>query len=586
MKPYSPGPSKPQVNNDFILKLKKPFLIFVTTFLPLLLISCKDQITTDDFNEKSSRITNSTLRESWAKDSVKVLGKKLENPSTLTVMELAYQNVKKINKIPTSISKSPVRVTHRYIKFNPKDWLEYDILRNKVSKDYVLYDYPLDYEIIQKGNSYHDPEIIKNKPTYQYAVVRKDFDLNFNVKYKIISEIYIPEFDDSIGSKDGKVSNENHDFIEEWIAESLRLTKNDNYIMKSKNAKVNWTPSGSVKTFDSRLGYAIPLEGVRVECHRFLTTFFTFTNSNGDYSMFPGSFTFGAQYSVIFETNRFDVRSGGLGQAYYDASERLSGPWHITFGQGSLEAFYSDVFRGAYRYNYGNIFGLVSPSGFSLAKVKYGAYNSQGSVEGDGGGIHTYGLFTDIRIWRYYSGLASNPKSDQTFASTIHESAHEVHRFCMGGSIQFDDVSDKIVESWASAVELWITRDEYQSRGLSDYASLYVLFTTSNFQPISLGHQLWLKANATGDNINYSNLFIDLEDTFNQAGGMNYISLPNYFSYYGIGHNDPISGYSIAQLQIILCNSSYGLSSLATNLKNNKPSNVTNEMIDTFLQNY
>jgi hypothetical protein len=229
---------------------------------------------------------------------------------------------------------------------------------------------------------------------------------------------------------------------------------------------------------------------------------------------------------------------------------------------------------------------LVSPSGFSLAKVKYGAYNSQGTVEGDGGGIHTYGLFNDIRIWRYYSGLVSNPKSDQTFSSTIHESAHEVHRSCIGGSIQFGQVSNKIAESWASAVELWITRDEYRSRGLSDYASLYVYFTTSNFQPISLGHQLWFKANANGDKIYYSNLFIDLEDTFNQAGGMNYFSLPNYIPYYGIGHNDPISGYSMAQLQIILCSSSYGLSSLATNLKNNKPSNVNDAMIDTFLGNY
>lgn len=77
-------------------------------------------------------------------------------------MKKAFENIAEKTKIVNS--KSPVRTTHYYIRFLPKDWKEYDLLKS--DSLLKIYDIPLDYEIAIHGNKFHDPAICDSCPTW------------------------------------------------------------------------------------------------------------------------------------------------------------------------------------------------------------------------------------------------------------------------------------------------------------------------------------------------------------------------------------------------------------------------------------
>ena len=72
----------------------------------------------------------------------------------------------------------------------------------------------------------------------------------------------------------------------------------------------------------------------------------------------------------------------------------------------------------------------------------------------------------------------------------------------------------------------------------------------------------------------YTTLFIDLVDDFNQ--GINNPAAPH----------DVISGYTLLEIQNYLLPNSYGLTSLRTNMKQNKLHNATDGQIDSLLYQY
>jgi len=143
------------------------------------------------------------------------------------------------------------------------------------------------------------------------------------------------------------------------------------------------------------------------------------------------------------------------------------------------------------------------------------------------------------------------------FSTTSHELAHVAHAFQMG-NIQFWQVSNLIVESWARACQWKITELEY---GYSP-------------SPVPGPIQNWFYDQDPDFN-NYSPLFIDLEDAFNQ----NPSNLPNR-------PRDITSGYNLSLIQSNVLGHSYGLSSLRDRLKSQKPSGVTDAQIDTNLQHF
>lgn len=338
-----------------------------------------------------------------------------------------------------------------------------------------------------------------------------------------------------------------------------------------------WRPAGRILVYDdigasgNMISYlnlsnsdTIPVERVKVRARRWFTTYVGYTNEKGYFNC-NGTFRRPANYSIVWETNKFDIRNGTFGQAYYNGPQKR-GDWYLTIKDGkSLR--YATIFRAACRYQYWNIGGLKRPNVWS--KIKY-CYYHRNQTDNEYSGINWgnwdfTGVLPDIKIFGRvnYHWVSTN----ELYSTTIHETAHASHIELMNaGEIQFSQVSNIIIESWADAVEWYITKIEYNWLGNSNYDNPYAWNFIDNKQNFSISY---IQNHST-----YTPLFIDLVDDYNQR---------NHFGYNS--PNDVISEYSMGAIEQLLKHS-YGLSSLKTNLKNNKPTGVSNIEIDNQLSLY
>ncbi len=154
------------------------------------------------------------------------LGNKLDNPYSLSNMKKAYKNLMDKGDLKSASSLDQlIEATHLYVRFLPQDTLELNVLENDTTLE--LFDYPLDYEITEEGNFYHDPNIPEDQPTWQYTVVSVGYQLP-EIKHEIIEECFMPEEEDD----DGDDGNETLKSINSGInfalleAEAFEITGN------------------------------------------------------------------------------------------------------------------------------------------------------------------------------------------------------------------------------------------------------------------------------------------------------------------------------------------------------------------------
>jgi hypothetical protein len=504
-----------------------------------------------------------------SKDGFIVLGKKLENPYSLENMEKAFAMLKEKGMI-TFHGQSPVRHTHSYVRFFPKDSLELEKLYADTLLD--LSDIPLDVEILKSGWKYHDPSIPENQPNCQYTVVGKDYPFSNGIKHEILSELYLPELDDSANL--GDMDNDHRGrFVDMLVDQSLILTKNFSDTVKvatGSQQRQAWGPRGMVRVYDTRLGKYVPLEGVRMRARRWFIFRHAYTDKNGYYEMRP--FRRRANYALFFDTPDFNVRQGTFGQAWINGP-RQAAPWDVYIRDGALR-FYAHVFRAGFRYHYGDIGGLRRPK--LNIKLKIAAYDKPGNVQGRNiGNWSLFGINPNIFIYRFKSG-GEEFDSDEIFSSTIHEIAHSTHAQVMNaGLIQFAQVDRLIAESWAVGVEWFITQMEYRERGIPDHSSeTYKVFASF---PIHYGFQSWNKDFHLIPN--YTPLFIDLVDNFNQY--------QVFFEGEGYAYvNDQVTGYTLSFIESNFLHKVYGLASLREELKKHRPLGVSDQQIDLLIDSF
>jgi len=108
-----------------------------------------------------------------------VLGAKKPNPFARAIMTQAYNNI-----YEPDVAQVPH--THLYVRFLPATPEEYKALDD--TEGLILFDFPLDHEIVEQGTYYHDPAIPEENITWQYAVVPPDFVFP-NVPYEILEHI-------------------------------------------------------------------------------------------------------------------------------------------------------------------------------------------------------------------------------------------------------------------------------------------------------------------------------------------------------------------------------------------------------------
>ena len=438
------------------MKRFNDFSIYVVLSCIILLSSCKKELESviqPDSPESSGNRSSYRV----AADGKIVLGQKLQNPYTVETMKKAFSNLVKKTKGRVPESKSTVRTTHYYVRFLPQNEKEYDLL--KADTTIRLSEIPLDYEIEVHGNKYHDKAVCDICPTWQYTSVKKEFKFDKKPKYEILSELYIPETDATLTKQNITEKVAGKSFLDALIDEAMVLTKNyADTLNTKKRGRTAWNPSGTIQVFDTRLNKLIPLIGVEVCARRWFTTYTVFTNQEGNYNS-PWGFDRPANYSLYFETWAFDVRSGTIGQAWIDGPKQDS-PWNLDITQNTLDAFYANVFRGAWRYFFGDIGGLRRPVPLP---IKYAAMNSGGGNQGFN--IGSWSFFQanpNIFIYRFDNG--SDYNSDEIFSTTCHETAHSTHMNLMNvGLIQYSQVSHFIMESWPTAVEWFITQGGFKS---------------------------------------------------------------------------------------------------------------------------
>ncbi|MFT4062691.1 MAG: hypothetical protein QM642_10085 [Edaphocola sp.] len=135
-------------------------------------------------------------------------------------------------------------------------------------------------------------------------------------------------------------------------------------------------------------------------------------------------------------------------------------------------------------------------------------------------------------------------------------------------------MGNEIAESWALGVQWSVTNMEYRERGIANYGN-WDYTATGLRRPHDRAYQWWRLS--TSDE--YTSLFINLVDDFNELG-INFGPRPDGLV------DDRVSGYALSNIQSNYLQHVYGLSSLATKLKANKPANVTDAQIDLLLSFY
>lgn len=185
-------------------------------FSLLILSSCKkesDSIVSSTTNQSTTKnksiiIGGSVgLLKSEANEKT-VLGEIRVNPYTVQNMTEAW------NKIYPNYPQITLPKTHLYVKFTPGSAEDLRSL-NEAIKDAgsFLYDYPLEYEVIEMGHYYVDPQTKVGKITAHYAVVTPDFQFT-GVPHTIIEELVLAPYNSYLTAEAfRRTANDYHDYL-------------------------------------------------------------------------------------------------------------------------------------------------------------------------------------------------------------------------------------------------------------------------------------------------------------------------------------------------------------------------------------
>lgn len=443
-----------------------------------------------------------TSQDASTTDGMTVLGHRLENPYSVENMRKALEKLSP--KTRAGITDMDIQPTHYYVKFHPRSSEELDLLVQ--DSTIIWYDIPLDYEIEEYGSYYRDPTIPDSLPTYQYAsieVAKWPNIKKIGVDYEILSDLFIPDEDKDEEDEDGVMTRSgikwSEALAEALVEESLRLTGNDSEDYESgpqTRGRSKWRPAGRITAYDNIVGGAIPLNYVRVRARRWFTTHIGYTNANGYYSC-NGRFKRPANYSIAWETSRWDIRDGNIVQAYYNGPKK-TGNWDLYIS-ANKSIRYATIHRALYRFYFGNTNGLKRPTNSRKEKIAY-LHKKGNGINGDYNRQWGMGIWSDIRIY----GQDNNGwrEMSEIYSTASHELGHAAHY--TNNRSTYGKCKTNLLESWARCVQYILTNQEYKELGVFSKVPKTPDYNVYNIQA-------WYKGYS-----DYTPLFIDLIDDFNQ----------------------------------------------------------------------
>lgn len=220
-----------------------------------------------------------------------ILGNKLENPYSISNIRNAYEVLAtKGGNVPEMPEANWL-----YVRFQPKDSSDFRLI-----EDMELYQYPLDYEILQDGDTYHDPAIPDDEITWMYTRVPVDFRFP-DIRYEIIDECFVPKT-----SADTKASS----FYDELENLSIELT--GNALPDTKAASSRGCPEGYAYVEDKNISAKrVPIAGVKIRCNYFLKFADAYTDDKGYYRI-NTKFSQDPHYDIIYRNTEGFVIWNGL----------------------------------------------------------------------------------------------------------------------------------------------------------------------------------------------------------------------------------------------------------------------------------
>lgn len=388
-----------------------------------------------------------------------VLGEQIPNAYTPEAMREALEALKAEsgNKSAT-VSDVDITATHLYLKFAPRDSNDVALLDNDTTIMYTVI--PMDREIAEIGEYYHDPSLPDSVPTFQYCVARIGQALP-DVPHETLSELFLMEeanvFEAEGGDDEESVNKSAATSLwEELEDKALALAgmAEEDEEEESVNKSSKWRPQGKVLYSDNSVNKTMPMEGVPVRITRGFVTHQCCTDKNGKFSFSKRRHH--VRVYIKWRRDYFHIReiSHPIQQAESTIASQTKKSVSHTFVPGYDSWRYASVFRAAHQYYYNH-----SAYGLSRPKDKNLIIRLSNLIPDDIiGCYHSFaplGL-SDIRIFYLKNG---NLTSRGLFQTTAHEIAHCAH--CSWGKSKYWHSSEKVQDSWARGVEIHMARSYF-----------------------------------------------------------------------------------------------------------------------------
>ena len=564
----------------------RKFYFSLSIFVTVLFFSCNADLEnqqtginqSDDMVAQTFTADSTMVKNAYSVDAMKAALDLIKKRASTNVAEIKGSK----NRVAMSteiLNNFVVQTSHRYIKFNPSNKTEEDLLKD--DSNMFLFDYRMDYE--------YSDEFLLNRPADSdsipnyYTAVPVDKILP-NVPYEILEELYIPEqdpyFADVIDVDEYAVTyniqNKSDLFFTliSTVHEQANTFSNVGYIRQGISIATDqilspdgstiaapqtdmriiygrrWRPVGRIRVQDTSKGNVLyAVEGAKVLIRQGFTITTGITNADGEFS--TDQVRGRAKYILQWERHHFSIRSGRFGQAETKSPNMKAQNWNcdIIRSMGQHAWYYATIFQAAHDYYYKDILGLHRPQlnnfGNSQMKIAAKVLTTASSHLNQ---FAPFGILPSI-----YINTWDDP-SERVYGVTIHELAHSAHRE-MGiraygslawkayaepeawgtGATDKEKSAKRVMESWAVAVEITLTRLRYQrlNAPFSNYrATQNAPFGNYQFIPLSFD---------VSTNTFYTSACFDLTDNVNQRSIFG-STMPN----------DNVQGFTIKQVQDII----------------------------------
>ncbi len=459
-----------------------------------------------------------------------VLGKRLENPYTVENMQRALANLTASGRITEEIN---IETTDLYVRFLPEDTVELEALQ--ADSTLTLFDYPLDFEIEQVGHWYHDPDLLDSLPTWQYTVVKPDYEFP-PVHYEILADLYLVDEDDP-ESEGGRISTGLWEALED---EALRITGNweDPITNEGGRTEGRYTPRGRIRV-QERIGNSnggfLPVRYVQVRARRW------FKWGKANTSVINGTFYIGKRFrrsprfSIKWKTYKHRVTNAwGFARTHTGPSQKSDWYFDIPYRSGSDTWAAATMMNAIYHFRTeASRHNLKQAGFFQNVKLRLKFRNGVSHVV-KGSLRHGYLTAAITRLFLRNDVMFYVTNGDDTpdiYSTMMHEMGHMSHIFKSPNSFQVTYIGEPMaVESFAYAVEYYFTLPYYPNQ-VQD-------FPERREDQINRGGRSW----------QYTPFFIDLRDAQNQRVGLPNGGVADDYA------NDEVSGYTLQQMQNALNN--------------------------------